>query len=176
MRLDGVELERPPASPPPVLIGTTGARGLALAGAAADGVLLPEGSVDAAVRWARGASGGAEILAYAWLSLADEDDAALDAIRPIVQAWHGAGNYPRLAELAELREDGPPASTPPRCAGSPSRALPPRARRRYGSGGRPAPRAVVLAPAAGRPAEQLERFAADVLPLLRGGVAPSAAG
>ena len=42
--LSGVALERPPGVVPPVLIGTTGPKGLALAGRHADGILLPEGS------------------------------------------------------------------------------------------------------------------------------------
>jgi 5,10-methylenetetrahydromethanopterin reductase len=44
VRLDGVRLEQPPSAPPPVLIGTTGPRGLALASRVADGLLFPEGS------------------------------------------------------------------------------------------------------------------------------------
>ena len=43
VRLDGVALHSPPEHAPPVLIGSTGPRGLALARDLADGVLLPEG-------------------------------------------------------------------------------------------------------------------------------------
>ena len=55
--LDAVALAHVPDPPPPVLVGTTGPAGLAIAGRAADGVLLPEGSGPAAVRAARAAAG-----------------------------------------------------------------------------------------------------------------------
>ena len=41
VRLDGVVLHHPVGTPPAILIGTTGPRGLAIARRAADGVLLP---------------------------------------------------------------------------------------------------------------------------------------
>src|SRR4051812_28801497 len=53
VHLDDVRLAHVPAEPPPILIGTTGPKALAAAGRSADGILLPEGSVPAAVRWAR---------------------------------------------------------------------------------------------------------------------------
>src|SRR5580692_9945148 len=43
VNLTGVALDPPPDRPPPILIGSTGPRGLALAGEHADGFLLPEG-------------------------------------------------------------------------------------------------------------------------------------
>jgi alkanesulfonate monooxygenase SsuD/methylene tetrahydromethanopterin reductase-like flavin-dependent oxidoreductase (luciferase family) len=169
VHLDGVELERPPTVPPRALVGTTGERGLALAGRAADGVVLPEGSGAEVVRWARGRSGGAPAVVYAWLSLGDDDAAALDALRPAVEAWRAMGLYPRLTELAELPAD---ASAP----------LSADQLRRIAVAGRPAACAeavqdlwqagaasVVLVPVAGDPDEALARFAADVLPRLRRG-------
>ena len=56
--IEGVRLVHAPVTPPPILVGTTGPRGLELAGRTADGILLPEGSVPEAVRWARGEAGG----------------------------------------------------------------------------------------------------------------------
>ena len=42
VHFDRVELEHPPAVPPPILVGTTGPRGIAIAGRAADGIVIPE--------------------------------------------------------------------------------------------------------------------------------------
>ena len=166
VRLDGVELERPPATPPPLLIGTTGERGLALAGRCADGVVLPEGSVAEAVRWARDASGGGETVTYAWLSLADDEDAALEALAPTVRAWREFGLYPRLFELAGLT-DAPAGADELRrlaVAGGPE-ACAAAVIGLWEAGAA----SVVLVPAAGDPGEQLGDFAARVLPLLRSG-------
>ncbi len=44
VKVDGVRLEFPPPTPPPVLAGVTGPRSLRLSGAYADGTVLPEGS------------------------------------------------------------------------------------------------------------------------------------
>ncbi len=163
VRLDGVVLDQPLATAPPVLIGTTGPRGLAVAGRVADGIVLPEGSGPAAVRWARGQAGGTTIV-YAWLSLADDAQAAVTAIRPAVEQWAKGGNYPRLTELAGLGEDGAVddafvrsvavAGDPPQCA---------RAIEALWDAGADS---VVLVPPIDDGAEQLVRFAADVRPLL----------
>src|SRR5262249_52366347 len=68
--LDGVRLTHVPPKPPPILIGTTGPRALQIAGHVADGILLPEGSVPEAVRWAREQAGSPKrTVVYAWLSL-----------------------------------------------------------------------------------------------------------
>lgn len=166
VRLDGVELERPPSPPPPVLVGTTGERGLALAGRSADGILLPEGSGAEVVRWARGLGDSAETVVYAWLCVGD-DAAALDALRPTVQAWRAMGLYPRLTELAGLPAD-PSAELSAEqlrriaVAGSPA-ACAAAVQERWRAGAA----SVVLMPAAGDPDGQLARFAADVLALLR---------
>ena len=52
--LEAVQLDFPPPTVPPVLVGSTGPRGLAVA---SDGILLPEGAGPAAVRWARAQAG-----------------------------------------------------------------------------------------------------------------------
>ncbi len=54
VQLTGVSLDQPPRVAPPVLIGTTGPKGLAVAGRHADGILLPEGCGPAFVEWALG--------------------------------------------------------------------------------------------------------------------------
>jgi 5,10-methylenetetrahydromethanopterin reductase len=163
VRLDGVVLDQPLVTAPPVLIGTTGPRGLAVAARVADGIVLPEGSGPTAVRWARGQADGRTIV-YAWLSLADDSQAALTAIRPAVARWAASGNYPRLTELAGLGEDGAVddafvrsvavAGDPPQCA---------RAIEALWDAGADS---VVLVPPIDDGAEQLVRFAADVRPLL----------
>ena len=104
-RLDDVQLAHVPAEPPPVLIGTTGPRALAMAGRVADGFLLPEGSGPGAVRWACGEAGRGEAVVYAWLSLDDDRDAAAEALRPGLESWRRMGLYPRLFELAGVGED-----------------------------------------------------------------------
>ncbi|PSL03207.1 alkanesulfonate monooxygenase SsuD/methylene tetrahydromethanopterin reductase-like flavin-dependent oxidoreductase (luciferase family) [Haloactinopolyspora alba] len=50
--LDGVQLDQPPASPPPLLAGVRGPRSLAMAGRVAGGVVLAEPAGPAYVRWA----------------------------------------------------------------------------------------------------------------------------
>ena len=103
--LDAVALDTPPRVVPPVLVGTTGARGLAIAGEVAVGVLLPEGSAPDAVAWARERAGGGETVVYAWLR---RGDAGLDAFREEVQAWRRMGLYPELFERAGLEDGAPP--------------------------------------------------------------------
>jgi 5,10-methylenetetrahydromethanopterin reductase len=164
VRLDAVRLDFPPPAPPPVLIGTTGPRGLAIAARAADGIVLPEGSTPAAVRWASELAGGATTV-YAWLSVGGDD--AVAAVRPLVERWAASGNYPVLTELAGLGRDGTGALTddavrsltvsgdPAACAEAIG------ALRDAGAG------SVVLLPYVGDADEQLARVAADVLPRLR---------
>jgi 5,10-methylenetetrahydromethanopterin reductase len=167
VRLDDVRLDLPPAIPPPVLIGTTGPRGLAIAARAADGVVLPEGSGPAAVRWAREQAGGGAVTVYAWLSVDDDAGAAVAALRPDVEHWAGSGNYPRLTELAGIGRDGSGklsadvvrsvavVGDPPACAAAIA-AL-------WEAGAD----SVALLPREDDPAGQLARAAAEVLPLLR---------
>jgi alkanesulfonate monooxygenase SsuD/methylene tetrahydromethanopterin reductase-like flavin-dependent oxidoreductase (luciferase family) len=106
VHLEGVRLAHPPAAPPPVLIGTTGPRGLAAAGRSADGILLPEGAVPQAVRWAHSTAGGGGTTAvYAWLSLDDDRSAAAAALTPYVQDWQRYGLYATLSEQAGIDDD-----------------------------------------------------------------------
>jgi alkanesulfonate monooxygenase SsuD/methylene tetrahydromethanopterin reductase-like flavin-dependent oxidoreductase (luciferase family) len=53
VRLDDVALDWPPAEPPPILVGATGPKMLALSGAAADGTILVSHTSPDRVRWAR---------------------------------------------------------------------------------------------------------------------------
>jgi len=106
--IEAVRLVHAPVTPPPVLIGTTGPRGLQLAARTADGILLPEGSVPEAVRWARGEAGGKTTVVYAWLSIDDDRSAAAAALRPAVQAWQELGLYGELTERASLGDPSVP--------------------------------------------------------------------
>jgi 5,10-methylenetetrahydromethanopterin reductase len=107
VHLDGVRLTHLPAEPPPILIGTTGPRALAAAGRSADGILLPEGSVPQAVRWAREQAGTPGMtVVYAWLSIDDDRAAAAAALRPGLDGWLQMGLYPSLREHAGLNVQG----------------------------------------------------------------------
>ncbi len=154
--LDGVRLDAPPEVPPPVLVGTTGPRGLGIVARSADGVVVPEGTVPPAVRWARETAGGKATIAYAWLS------PDLAALRPRVRAWHEAGHYPQLYARAGLDDGGVldedtlgvlgVAGGPEECAAA--------VRARWDAG---ADSVVLVAEAPG----EYDGFAARVAPLLR---------
>jgi alkanesulfonate monooxygenase SsuD/methylene tetrahydromethanopterin reductase-like flavin-dependent oxidoreductase (luciferase family) len=163
--LDRVALDHPPGRPPPILIGTTGERGIALAGALADGVLLPEGAAPAAVTWAT-TSFGQPIAAtvYAWLRVETDRASALARIRPVVQAWTEAHAYPTLLARSGLTRDDirdddllrvAVAGDPDDCVAA-IRAL-------HAAGAT----SVVLVPAGADHAPQLARVGSDVLPRLR---------
>jgi alkanesulfonate monooxygenase SsuD/methylene tetrahydromethanopterin reductase-like flavin-dependent oxidoreductase (luciferase family) len=160
--LADVALDHPPASPTPVLIGTTGPRGLGVAGRVADGVVLPEGSGAAAIRWARGLAGGGRTVVYAWLSVDADPRAACERLRPDVESWARSRVYPHLTELAGLGRDGAGAIDDERIhavsvCGEPARCA--SALRELWEAG--ADSVVLLADDA-----QLDRFAAEVRPLL----------
>jgi len=154
VHLDGVRLEHVPDPPPPVLIGTTGPRALQIAGRVADGVLLPEGSAPDAVRWAREQAGGPpRTTVYAWLSLDEDRAAANEALRPVLDRWLEHGLYPHLRQhagagtlaVAGDADDCARAIADLWAAGADS---------------------VVLVARHEDRADQLERLAADVRPLL----------
>jgi alkanesulfonate monooxygenase SsuD/methylene tetrahydromethanopterin reductase-like flavin-dependent oxidoreductase (luciferase family) len=171
VHLDDVKLAHRPYDAPRILIGTTGPRALAAAGRAADGILLPEGSVPAAVRWARGqadAAGGAgDVVVYTWLSLDDDRSAAAAALRPGLEGWMRMGLYPALYEhagiadgetVADLEDDRVRALAVAGDARDCARAI----AELWGAGAD----SVVLVPRHEDRAEQIARFAAEVRPLL----------
>jgi 5,10-methylenetetrahydromethanopterin reductase len=115
VRLQEVALETPPATAPPILVGSTGPKGVRLAARSADGLLLPEGCGPAFVEWA-----AAELsderpqarpcrVVYAWLRIDDDPGAAEAALRPALAGWLASGIYPE-----PLRRAGVPL--PPRSA------------------------------------------------------------
>ena len=163
VQLSDVRLDHPPDTPPRILVGTTGARGLAIP---ADGILIAEGSVPAAVRWARAQAGTPRTtVVYAWLSVDDDRAAAAAALRPAIAGWLELGLYPGLREHAALGDDAAAleddriralavAGDPRDCA----RAL----AELWAAGAD----TVVLVPRLEDRDEQLARFTADVRPLL----------
>ncbi|MBS1845640.1 MAG: LLM class flavin-dependent oxidoreductase, partial [Actinobacteria bacterium] len=108
VHLDRVVLEHPPEQAPPILIGTTGPRGLALAGRAADGIIVVEAACPAAVEWARAAAAPdpGRVIVYSFLSIDDDDAAGIAAIRPPLETWLKSGVFPDMAEQAGLGRDG----------------------------------------------------------------------
>jgi 5,10-methylenetetrahydromethanopterin reductase len=173
VHLDEVVLANPPDVVPPIVIGTTGPRGLALAGGCADGFLLPEGSGPAMVEWAIEAAGGAEggateRVVYAWACVDDDAEAARAALEPKLAHWLEGGLYPEpyrragvedpegevdLGRLVdELTIHGDAAS----CA---------EAIRRFGAAGASS---LVVVPVGDDAVAQVERLGAAVLPELTG--------
>jgi 5,10-methylenetetrahydromethanopterin reductase len=161
VRLDSVALESPPDLPPPILIGTTGRRGLAIAGRSGDGILLAEGAgapfVEWAVRQATDAAAGREdppeCVVYAWLRIGEDEDRHL---APAVEHWRAGGHYPEPVRLAPADErELAVAGSPGECAAAIARLAAAGAH------------SVVLAPLGVDVDEQLDRLAAEVLPLVR---------
>jgi alkanesulfonate monooxygenase SsuD/methylene tetrahydromethanopterin reductase-like flavin-dependent oxidoreductase (luciferase family) len=166
--LDDVTLEFPPAEPPPVLIGSTGPRGLEMAGRAADGILVVEAACPAAVEWARETAGPdpGHVVVYAFLSIDDEDAAGVAAIRPQLETWMTSGLFPDMAEQAGLRRDGSGPFTDEviqtiAAAGTPESCE--RAVRGLWEAGADS---VVLFPRLGDGIRQMRRFGREVLPRL----------
>jgi 5,10-methylenetetrahydromethanopterin reductase len=154
VQLEDVRLGHLPDPPPDLLVGTTGPRGMAVAGRVADGVLLPEGSGPEAVRWARDTATPRRLVVYAWMSLDADPVGAFEAVRPQLERWLELGLYPRLGELATDLRSLAVVGDATDCA---------RAVERLWEAGADS---VVLVPRQGDHEEQVARFAAEVLPLL----------
>lgn len=114
VRLDGVALEDPPDQVPPIVIGTTGPRGLRLSGSRADGFLLPEGCGPGFTRWATAEADAAtegptpsHRVVYSWARLDDDLDAARAELEPKVKHWLDGGLYPEAYRRAGVDPAGP---------------------------------------------------------------------
>jgi 5,10-methylenetetrahydromethanopterin reductase len=164
--LDAVALDTPPEAVPTVLVGTTGKRGVEVAARAADGVLLPEGASEGAVAWVRELLGpDGEIVVYAWMRVDEDGDRAREVVRPLVRARRDEGMYPNLIRLGGVPDEGEiddravdrtaVAGTPQECADAIARLA--------GGGAS----TVAVLPVGDGLAEQVERFATDVAPLVR---------
>ena len=126
---------------------------------AADGIVLPEGSTPAAVRWAREQAGGATTV-YAWLSIGDDGVAASGRSSRAGRR----GELSVLAELAGVREGRVSDEQVRALTVSGDAAACAEAIAALHAAGADS---VVLLPYVGDPAEQIARVAADVLPRLR---------
>jgi 5,10-methylenetetrahydromethanopterin reductase len=166
--IDAVALDSPPEPPPTVLIGTTGQRGVEVAGRVADGVLLPEGAGAGAVSWVREALGpDRQIVVYSWLRVDDDADRAREVVRPLVRTWRDGGMYPNLVRLGGVPVEGDVddsavesvaiAGAPEECAAAVARLAAAGAS------------TVVVVPVGDDADEQVERLSADVAPLLERG-------
>lgn len=163
--LHDVILEQPPGVAPPVLVGTTGPRGIAVAAGSADGLLLPEGAGEAAISAARAVlPAGADLVVYAWLRIDEDEAAARACLLPAVDAWRRRDMYRHLIQQSLVSSAGPVdagmiddvaiAGGRQRCAAAVTRM------QRAGAS------AVVLIGAGDDGLGQLETFAGEVLPLL----------
>lgn len=111
VRLSHVRLEHPPRHAPPVLIGTTGERGIGVAREVADGVLLPEGTGERALAWcARRLGGHGSITTYAWLRVDEDPDDARARMVPVARDWLATGLYPNLIAHGAVDADDPEAA------------------------------------------------------------------
>jgi 5,10-methylenetetrahydromethanopterin reductase len=126
VNLDGVKLAFPPEHRPPLLAGVRGPKSIAAAGRVADGLILAEPTSPAYVRWAReqfqsaaSQAGRAEpiVVAYTWLSIADDVAVARDRVRPFLASIPGGLSEPSVrphilalefgAELMHVLEQNP---------------------------------------------------------------------
>lgn len=116
VRLDAVVLENPPEVVPPVVIGTTGPRGLKLAGERADGFLLPEGCGPDFVEWATATATAGhpdrgvadERIVYAWARVDDDAAAARTELEPKIRHWLDGGLYPEAYRRAGVEDAAAP--------------------------------------------------------------------
>ena len=94
-----VRLTFPPRGRVPLLLGVTGPRMLALSGEVAEGTIATEMASVPYLRWAReriavgmaarpsGGDPAHRLVAYAWFAIDDDDDAALERVRPGIGAY-----------------------------------------------------------------------------------------
>ena len=109
VRLDEVELDQPPEKVPPVLAGVRGPKSMAVAGRAADGVVLAEGANAAYIAAAREQAGdpaGFRISVFAALCVEPDRAAAYRWMAPVVAGWLSGPNpaidaHPHGAEMRE---------------------------------------------------------------------------
>ena len=115
LRLDGVQLDLPPHAVPPISLGVSGPKSLALSGRAADGTILGEGKSPGYVAWAReqiarGAAGAGRaephrLTVYAWCSVGADGDAARAKLRPAIAAALAGGTESVSLNVLGIRDE-----------------------------------------------------------------------
>jgi len=166
VRLDDVGLGFPPPTIPPILIGTTGPRGLQAAGRSSDGVVLPEVCTPEAVRWARSTMNSAgEIVVLAMLNVSDDASEALAQTRSKMLPILDLGIYPRMTEIAGLG-DGGDNLTDATLQSMAAVGAPADCARAIGDWADAGADCVVLVAGGPDPRASYERLARDVLPLV----------
>ena len=168
LHLADVQLGTVPSVPPPILVGTTGPKGFALACRYADGVVLPELACPASVRWARGqiAAGGrpGQLVVFAHLNLNDDGPGAVAAVEPLILELSRTGVFPHLLRFAGVdplsdRPLDPETVDSMSVAGTRDDCL--KAVQRWQQCGVDT---LILLPPTGDGPAQVTRFAAEVLP------------
>jgi 5,10-methylenetetrahydromethanopterin reductase len=171
VQLTGVSLEQAPGVVPPVLIGTTGPKGLAVAGRHADGILLPEGCGPAFVKWALGqtsATSTPRCVVYSWFSIDDDPVQAQRRLTPVIDHWLEGDLFPHPRRAAGVA-DPPPPGDPARLALTNAVGICgdcemcAEAVQRLAAAGADT---IVLAAQGNEIESQLERFAREVMPVL----------
>lgn len=161
--LTSVRLDQPPSVAPPLLIGTTGERGMATARAVADGLVLPEGSSAEAVRWATDQAGVQKLVVYAWMRIGEDGGAARAGLAPMVRAWRDEGLFPNLVSRADAHHGEVDDDLIRRVAVAGTARDCAQAVLDLAAAGADS---VVLAPTGANPSRQLEHFAEAALPLV----------
>lgn len=173
VKLDSVTLDGSPEVPPEIYAGTTGPKGITMAGRRADGLLLPEGCGPKFVAYAKQRAESARLLpdslpivVYVWLRIG-EDEPAREALGSAVSHWIESGLYPGPMREAgvdgsiaaplsrELADELAIVGTPAQCAAAVNRFVASGAQR------------VVLSAVGSDFAAQYELFAREVLPVFR---------
>jgi 5,10-methylenetetrahydromethanopterin reductase len=160
--LRGVALELLPEVAPEVLIGTTGPRGIEIAGEVADGLVLPEGAGASAVAAAAARLGPKPIVVYAWMRIDEDGERARAELIPTVRTWCRSGLYEvQMAHAGLSAEAAIDAEAVARVSVAGDAAESAAAIAELADAGATS---VLVMPVAAEPIEQLERFAAEVLP------------
>jgi alkanesulfonate monooxygenase SsuD/methylene tetrahydromethanopterin reductase-like flavin-dependent oxidoreductase (luciferase family) len=168
LHLKHVQLGSVPSIPPQVLVGSAGPRGISLGARRADGVVLPELSCRASVRWARElmdtSAGSRELVVFVYLNLDQNGMRAVGAVEPLVRALARTGAFPHLVRLAEIdpfSEDTLSADTVQQMSVSGTRDDCVKSFRSWQEWGVDT---LVLLPPTGDGPRQVARFAAEVMP------------
>jgi alkanesulfonate monooxygenase SsuD/methylene tetrahydromethanopterin reductase-like flavin-dependent oxidoreductase (luciferase family) len=174
VKLDALELGFPPAHPTPILIGTTGPKGLRMAGRVSDGVNLPELSSPAALTWAReqmstdGEPG--ELVQFALLSVDEDRETALAQTRERAQRIVDFQVFSKLTEIAGLGADGSEPLTDEILQSVAATGTPDDIAATIGAWADAGTSVVVLVAGADDPKASYAKFAEDVLPKVRGAI------